>query len=235
MEIKSADPISNSSNVTHIRPYQLLKIDDRFGEEINFFMPQAQGQGSISTLESILLIKLMRIVDASCIFEFGTYKGLTTRLLLENLPDKDVAGERIFTLDLPAIDGIAFQGTDIEVAKEAMRFQRKYELSKNRKLVKQLLQDCLTLDESRFLKKFQLIFIDGNHAITYAKSDTEKAFKMLADGPSCLAWHDYGNPQFPELTAYIEDLAKDRAIYHVEDTMFAFHLQGRNVPPRNPT
>jgi len=57
-----------------------LRIEDSCGERVNFFMPQAQGRGFVSTIESILLIKLMRIVDAQYIFEFGTYKGLTTRL-----------------------------------------------------------------------------------------------------------------------------------------------------------
>lgn len=225
----------DSFQITHIRPYQLLRIGDRFGEEIKFFMPQPQGRGSTSTLESVLLIKLMRIVDADYIFEFGTYKGLTTRLLLENLPDKaDISGKRIYTLDLPSLDGVEFQGNDMRVAEEAIGFERKYLKSRDSKLVQQLLQDCLTLDEQQYKEKFQFIFIDGNHEISYAKSDTEKAFVMLAQSPSCIAWHDYGNPEFPELTAYIDDLAKTKRIYHVENTMLAFHLVGKDVVPRDP-
>ena len=226
---------TNGSNlqITHIRPYQVLRISDRFEEEIKFFMPQPQGQGSTSTIESILLIKLMRIVDADYLFEFGTYKGLTTRLLLENLPNKNITGERIYTLDLPSIDGIEFQGTDVEVAKEAIEFERKYKSSKNKNLVKQLLQDCLTLDEQQYKDKFQFIFIDGNHEVNYAKSDTEKSFTMLAKAPSCIVWHDYGNPEFPELTGYIDNLAKQKRIYHIEDTMLAFHLLGKEVAARD--
>jgi hypothetical protein len=136
--------------VTHIRPYQVLRINDRFDEEIKFFMPQPQKRGSTSAIESILLIKLMRVVDADYVFEFGTYKGLTTRLLLENLPDKNIGGARIYTLDLPGMEGIQFQGSDIQVAQEAIGFERKYLKSKNRDLVKQLLQDCLTLDEQKY-------------------------------------------------------------------------------------
>lgn len=224
----------DKTKIIHIRPYQLLKIEDRFSDEIKFFMPQAQGQGSTSTLESVMLIKLMRVVDASYVFEFGTYKGLTTRLLLENLPDKKIITERIFTLDLPDIDNVNFQGSDKEIAKEALNFPRKYLSSKNKNQVKQIFQDCLTFDATEYLKKFQFIFVDGNHEVTYVKSDTENSFRMLANAPSCIAWHDYGNPEFPELTAYIEDLAESKIIYHIENTMLAFHLIGKEVAPRNP-
>jgi predicted O-methyltransferase YrrM len=224
----------DKTKTIHIRPYQLLRIEDSFPDEIKFFMPQAQGQGSTSTLESVLLIKLMRVVDASYIFEFGTYKGLTTRLLLENLPEKNIATERIFTLDLPDIENVNFQGSDMEIAKEALNFRRKYLGSKNRHQVKQIFQDCLTFDAAAYLKKFQLIFVDGNHALEYVKSDTENAFRMLGDAPSCIAWHDYGNPEFPELTAYINELAESKTIYHIENTMLAFHLIGKEVAPRDP-
>src|ERR1043166_476740 len=98
------------SAIDHIRPYQVLRIRDEFGDEIRFFMPQAQGRGSISAIESIMLIKLMRVVHPDYLFEFGTYKGLTTRLLLANLPARDgLDTQRIYTLDLPSIEGIDLQ------------------------------------------------------------------------------------------------------------------------------
>jgi hypothetical protein len=232
-EIMTITQHNQPLEITHIRPYQVLRIEDGFDEEIKFFMPPSQGAGSLYSIESIILIKLMRIVNASYIFEFGTYKGLTTRLLLENLPEKDIKEERIYTLDLPSLEGVAFQGDDDKVAAEALGFQRKYLISSKKHMVKQLLQDCLTLDANEYLKKFQMIFVDGNHEVSYAKCDTENAFLMLSDQPSCIAWHDYGNPQFPELTAYIDDLAKKVKIYHVENTMLAFHLNGIDVSPRD--
>ena len=218
--------------ITHIRPYQLLSIPDQFDEEIKFYMPQPQGAGSVSSIEAILLIKLMRVVNASFVFEFGTYKGLTTRLLLENLPSSDVQGERVFTLDLPSLDGVTFQGTDVDVAIEALGFQRKYLKSSKRHLVKQILQDCLEFDPEPFLKKFQFVFIDGNHELKYVQSDTNNAFSMLGGPPSCIVWHDYGNPEFPELTKYINELAAQTSIFHIEDTMLAFSLNGMDISPR---
>jgi len=224
---------SGLSAVIPVRPNQVLKIEDGFDEEIRFFMPQASPTGTLTTIESLMLVKLMRVVDATYVFEFGTFKGLTTRLLLANLPEKQVEGPRLFTLDLPSLDGIDFQGSDALLAAEAVHSSRKYQSSDQAHLVEQLLLDCLTLDEQKYLKKFQMIFIDGNHELKYASSDTEKAFAMLADAPSCIVWHDYGHPEFPELTAYIDDLSQSVAIHHIKDTMLAFHLVGRTVGPPN--
>jgi hypothetical protein len=223
----------SSGSIVSIRPYQVLRIPDRFDDEIKFFMPQAQGQGSTSTIESIMLIKLLRIVDAAYVFEFGTYKGLTTRILLENLPDQNVQGPRLFTLDLPNLEGVSFQGTDKEVALESVSSERKYLKSQKRDLVQQILQDCLTFDERKYHEKFQFIFIDGNHELKYVQSDTEKSLRMIAREPSCIVWHDYGNPEFPELTSYVNEIAAKKRVYHIEDTMLAFILNGMQVPPRD--
>ena len=43
-------------SVTRIRPWQVLGIPDDFPDEIRFFMPQAQGAGSLLSIESLLLI-----------------------------------------------------------------------------------------------------------------------------------------------------------------------------------
>jgi len=222
------------SKMIHIRPTHLLSIPDDFEEEIKFFMPPAQGAGSLTTIESVMLLKLLRCVEPTFIFEFGTYKGYTTRLLLENLPESNVECERIYTLDLPEIDNIAFQGGDKNLALEALNFKRKYLNSSKKNLVKQIFQDSMTLDAAQYTKKFQYIFVDANHEVSYVKKDTENSLKMLADSPSCIIWHDYGNHEFPQLTQYLDDLASDLTLYHVEGTMLAFHLKGVEVPVRKP-
>jgi hypothetical protein len=218
----------------HIRPYQLLSITDNFDDEIKFFMPPPDGSGGLRTLESMLLIKLLRIVVPKFIFEFGTYRGETTRLLLENLPDSecDVESERIYTLDLPDIDNVVFQGSDKIIAEKALGFSRKYLTSTKSNLVKQIFQDSMKFEPEDFLhNKFQYIFIDANHEVSYVKKDTENATKMLADAPSCIIWHDYGNPEFPELTQYLDELSNSMELYHVENTMLVFYLLGKDVPP----
>jgi hypothetical protein len=31
-------------------------------------------------------------------------------------------------------------------------------------------------------------------------------------------WHDYRNPEYPELTHYLDGLATEQNIFHIEDT-----------------
>jgi predicted O-methyltransferase YrrM len=235
MEKNSQGSAQPATGMVHIRPYQLLGIADDYAdqEEIKFFMPPAQGAGSLSTLESVLLIKLLRLVEPDYIFEFGTYKGYTTRLLLENITASEATGPRIYTLDLPELSDVVFQGKDKELAQEALGFQRKYLKCTRVDLVKQLLQDSMALDVATLPTRFDYIFVDANHELSYVRRDTENAFKMLADAPSCVLWHDYGNPQFPELTQYLDELAHETPLYHVENTMLVFHLRGKDVLPRN--
>lgn len=217
----------------HIRPYQVLGLEDRFADEVRFFMPQAQGAGSLLSIESLLLIKLMRVTQPKYLFEFGTYKGLTTRVLLANLPPVENApGERIFTLDLPALDDVHFQGSDVLLAQEALDYDRKYLAEEDSHLVKQILQDSMQFSGDEYEGKFQFIFIDANHEVAYARQDTENSLKMLSSEKGCLIWHDYGHPEFPELTDYIETLAGEMDIYHVENTKMAFHPVGFEVLPR---
>jgi predicted O-methyltransferase YrrM len=219
--------------LAHIRPYQVLGIPDEYSEEVRFFMPPAQGSGSLLSIESLLLIKFMRVTKPKRIFEFGTYKGLTTRLLLVNLPPVESApGERIFTLDLPNLNDVHFQGTDVDLAREALDYERKYLAEANHGLVKQILEDSMKFDATKYRRWFQFIFIDANHEVAYVRRDTENAMKMFADDRGCVIWHDYGHPEFPELTQYVDDLGSQMEIYHIEHTKLAFHPRGFQIAPR---
>lgn len=216
------------SSVIPIKPGKLLSLNDSFDERINFFMPPSDGIGILSVLESILLIKMLRIVDANFAFEFGTFKGYTTRLLLENLPDRNLQGHRIFTLDLESIEGIEFSGDDERIARISLSSHRAYLLSKKASSVCQLLMDSISLNEAEYMGKIDLIFIDANHDLKYVKSDTEKSLVMRSE-KSFVVWHDFGNPLFPELTSYLENLACTMPVYSIQNTMLAFSTKGISI------
>jgi len=206
----------------NIRPNQVFRAVDVSLEPFWFQLP---GRGGLLTLESTILVALLKLVEAKNAFEFGTYKGFTTRLLLENI---EGSGTLVTTLDLPTVDQVSFEGSDRRLAIESLTDEREYRRSVKSDQVAQVLMDSLRFSAENF-GKFDFIFVDGNHKISYARHDTEEAFKLVAD-QGCIAWHDYRNPEFPELTAFLDDLSSFRPLYHVEETMLCFYLPGRSLP-----
>ncbi len=209
----------------HIRPHQVLGMKDRYPDEIKWFMPSHES-GCLSGIESIILLKLARCVDPAFVFEFGTYRGYTTTLLLENLDQS-----QIHTLDLPGLAGVTFEGEDRHLAETSLCVEKRYCSSPNRGRVKQIYQDSMRLEPE--YGKFQFVFIDANHELKYARNDTEKAFEMIGESPSCIVWHDYGNSAFPELTQYLDDVSATKEMFHVEETKLVFWLSGLEIAARN--
>jgi len=224
------------SKVTPIRPSQILSLEDGLPEELTFFFPPLL-PGSMWALESLMLVKLLRYVKPAKLFEFGTFLGQTTRLLLENLPDVAALPpheKRVYTLDLPDMGTVAFQGSDKALAERAIGAQRTYLASKRKDLVHQILIDSKAFDPTPYARQFQYVFIDANHEESYARRDTENALTLFAGEPGCIVWHDYKNPEFPELTAYLDSLSADLPLYHIEATMLVVHPAGFNIPEKRP-
>jgi len=86
-----------------------------------------------------------------------------------------------------------------------------------------------TFDFSSLNKKFDLIFVDGDHEYEAVKLDTANVFKLLKDENSIIVWHDYA-PAFEvinyQVLAGILDGSPKEAlskIYHVSNTMCAIY------------
>lgn len=166
-----------------------------------FIMQTFPGIGaSISMLEGAALAALIQKVGAKRIFEFGTYKGVSTTQLALNLPDDGM----IYTLDLPE-DHPAYM---LSISKAEER-QIAAETGKGtlipqelRDKVTFLRSDSATFDTTPYLNSMDLVFVDGAHSYEYVKNDTEKGWEMLRPG-GIIAWHDC-NPSHPEVVSYLK-------------------------------
>src|SRR4051812_22559620 len=202
----------------HIRPYKVFELlkappKDRIA---SVMLPTRRGAGGTSLLETMLLIAACRLVDARRVFEFGTFMGTNTLNLASNIPDD---GE-VFTLDLPDAGFIQHDAdaplARMHVSATSMDFSGTFQERK----IRAMTGNSRTFDFSPWKNSIDMSFIDGGHDKETAKADTESALTMSrTDRPSCIAWHDYGNREYPELTAYLEDLSHSRHIVHIEDTM----------------
>ncbi len=149
--------------------------------------------------------------SARQIFELGTCTGKTTYLFAANAPNE----AEIVTITLPP-DGNAagnrVAGDDmaaLETAhKESQVSEFYYANTPEGRKITQLFGDSKEFDHEPYRGRFDLIFIDGGHAASYVRSDSEKALAMLAPG-GLLLWHDYT----PSMTG-------------VWDTLNALHQSG---------
>jgi predicted O-methyltransferase YrrM len=141
---------------------------------------------SISLLEFIVLILLLKRAGSKRIFEFGTFKGISITQLALNLP----SGSEIYTLDLPDEQLNTKFSTDPEDAAIAVE-QGKGSLvpSELRPRIQFLKCDSAKFDDSPFAGKMDFVFVDGAHNYDYVKNDSEKGWRMLRSG-GIIAWHD---------------------------------------------
>jgi tRNA A58 N-methylase Trm61 len=174
---------------------------------------------SVSPMECAALAALSRLVGAKRVFEFGTYKGVSTTQLALNVGD----GGMIFTLDLPE-DHPAYT---LPIPKPEER-QIAAEGGKGILIPRDLLDrvtflrsDSAVFDESPYFGSIDLVFVDGAHSYEYVKNDTEKGWRMLRSG-GVLAWHDC-NAQHRDVVRYIKECGFDVKL--VAGTALAFAIK----------
>lgn len=158
-----------------------------------------RSNASISTLEFICLLLLMKRARANCVFEFGTYKGVSISQLALNLP----AGAKIYTLDLP--EGQTTTDLPISIAKDV---SIAFEGGKGglvpedvRGRITFLRQDSARFDPSPYEGQVDFVFVDGAHNREYVRNDSEKGWRMLRRG-GIIAWHDCA-PNDPEVIEFL--------------------------------
>jgi hypothetical protein len=212
--------------VRHIRPWQLFTtlradIDERI---MQIPVPLHRGVGTVTLLETAVLLCAARIVEAGRIFEFGTFLGSTTLYLALNVPEDGA----VFTFDLDAESAVGLQQDAGDVPLTRLYFDQqrpKFLQSRHGKKVTKLLGESKHFDFSPWYETMDLVFIDGGHDVATAAADTENALKLIRrNKPSAILWHDYRNANYAALTDYLESLGTKLVIYHIEDTMLCVHF-----------
>ena len=168
--------------------------------------------GSLPT--DIALLKSLSKKFKNCkYFEIGTWRG-------ESVINVAEISEECYTLNLSEIEmqekGLSKQYGDL------LGF-----FSKGKNNITHLHGNSLNYDFKAINRKFDLIFIDGDHHYEYVKNDTEKIFKHLMHDNTIVVWHDYAyDPEKirPEVLAAILDGIPSECrnnLYHVSNTMCA--------------
>ncbi|HOY32803.1 MAG TPA: class I SAM-dependent methyltransferase [Bacteroidales bacterium] len=97
--------------------------------------------------------------------------------------------------------------------------------------------DSMTFDFNSLHKKFDLIFLDGDHHTEAVASDTRNAFRLLKDENSVIVWHDYGlgteTPRYNVFSGILDGCPEECIphLYHVSNTLCAIY--SRKKLPRS--
>lgn len=178
--------------------------------------------GSLPT-DLMLLAGLADAVEDCTYFEIGTWRG-------ESVATVASRATSCHTLSLSE-DEMRTRGMHKSTIESHTLFSRELEN------VTHLFGDSRSFDFGGLHKKFDLLFIDGDHHYDVVRSDTEKIFKHLVHEKSIVVWHDYGfhpdQVRYEVMAAILDGVGPQRAdmVYHVAHTKSAI-FTGKKIPSK---
>lgn len=171
-----------------------------------------------STPIDLALLKGLAASKPNCdYFEIGTWRG-------ESVANVATVSKNCVTLNLP-------DTTMLERGMNEKYVDLHRHFSKTLNNVTHLQGNSLTYDYNALNKKFDLIFIDGDHHYESVKSDTKNAFTLLKDENSIIVWHDYGNNpgdiRWDVLRGILDGTPTDKInnLYRVSNTLCAIYSE----------
>lgn len=176
--------------------------------------------GSLPT-DLMLLAGLARGIENCTYFEIGTWRG-------ESVATVASRAQTCFTLCLPDEDMLKRGMHPLTIASHRL-------FSKDLDNVTQLRGDSRHFDFAQLKRKFDLIFIDGDHHYDHVKSDTENIFRHLVHEKSMVVWHDYGfhpdQVRYEVMAAILDGVGPERnnLVYHVAHSKCAIYT-GEGMP-----
>ena len=172
--------------------------------------------GTQSLTGLIALVSLAKSVDATTVFEIGTYRGVTSWSLARNLP-----GAVIHTLDIsPAEDpALPLEGSDKHRAHPSRML---YESLPSPGRIVQHWCDSAKFDFGDWTGECDVVLIDGGHSRAYVESDTENALRMMSTR-GAIVWDDYWR-HAPGVSSVLDELRNDLELFRIADTRLVVHL-----------
>lgn len=189
--------------------------------------------GSSLISDFALLQLLCKKIEAEDYFEIGTWRG-------ESVANVAPYVKNCFTLNLSDQEMLKK-----ELSKEYVEMHRFF--SKNIPNVLHLFGDSQNFNYAGLNKKFDLIFIDGDHHTSSVRKDTELLFPYLKNEKSVLVWHDAKldteSCRYEVLLGIYQAMPEEthKHIYLVENTLcaiywpfdLAFSMLVKNTFPEN--
>jgi hypothetical protein len=186
-------------------------------------LPSDWGPGDMPIADLYSLLRIARWVQPKKIFEFGTYRGVTTSNLAANVD------AQICTLDLSrelAGNLAEYSAGEKDLVLPECEIGTAYLHTNRDGKIRQLFGDSRSFDYRPFHKTADLVLVDACHLYDYVISDSQNAFQLLGDRGAIL-WHDFGN--LLDVNRAVRTLAQEHRIFHIAGTWLALYVRGMSL------
>ena len=188
-----------------------------FIDETENIAPYSFLEGSSLPTDFALLRSICRRNQAKDYLEIGTWRG-------ESAANVAPFVEHCYSLNLPD-ETMRRMGLD----EDYINMHRFF--SKDIPNITHLQADSQTFDFASLNKKFDVIFLDGDHHTESIAKDTQNAFRLLKDDNSVIVWHDYGmgteTTRFNVLAGILDGCPPEniKHLYRVSHTLCAIYTK----------
>ncbi len=234
---------THAAGLVQIKPkvvFMKIEASDPAPVSMKINVPSS-GIGSVTLLEAAALVSLVKLLKPRKIFEFGTFLGYSTALLVENSAD-DCA---VYSLDLGdthvsdkplAAFAEADLRSDGDINDEYLRGAQgargpHYTTALPAAATARL--HLLQQDSRRFDPaahdldgSVDMVFVDGGHDTETITIDSANARKMIGES-GVIVWHDFASNIHGDVTTFVSELAQRELVVCIQNTMLAILLVGQ--------
>lgn len=180
------------------------------------WMPDAPDKSELPEREQRALARIVAARTPALLFEIGTYRGGTTRLLAACAPSSVV-----HTLDLPPehmLEGGCFRNRDSALI--GARFKGDVQ---TRSRITQHFGDSREFDFTPFYGQVDLVFVDASHAYEAVLRDSHAALHMVRND-GIVVWDDYDPFRGVGVMRALADISAERQVAWIKGTRLAIYL-----------